>query len=452
MNTSKPIELDQDDKTSLDQTLGRIRRVECFICIMLLLVIVPLLDKVFTSRQPHSTSLTISDIPDVEQALSSIYEKLDMVMSRSDEEVYKCSSMITAMNQRITQVGSEAAKSTKKQAEELKNEIISLMHHIPGSVSNDGHSVTVDKRKLQTGTISQDSQESLGEHDESHDSHDDSSMDDESSIVHFSSNQERICEDLPILAPISAVNGYVYNERVHHMMDIIHTVSPMEALNHYNTPQYKAACWIMHEDKLQVSPNDIFFPERYAFAVFLFATTHEGTRSIPLSACDHELVTCNSDGFITRLELNQRKHSDGFSNFLPTEITHLRYLEHLHLANSHMKGKIPSELGRLNRLETLIIGGNRFTGPLPPEIGKLTSLKKFSLWGSDLEGAIPSEIGLCKNLEHLNLTQNNLQGPIPKELFNCDQLNVLDLYMNELTGTIPTNIHQLQKLEYSKYL
>ena len=129
-------------------------------------------------------------------------------------------------------------------------------------------------------------------------------------------------------------------------------------------------------------------------------------------------VTTNSDGRVTRLELNINQ----------------------------LTGPIPAALGNLTNLRTLNLHGNELTGTIPVELGDLTNLWHLFLSSNELTGTIPVELGDLTNLQHLWLFNNMLTGEIPAALNGMAHLQFLYLYDNMLTGEIPPELENLANL------
>ena len=183
-------------------------------------------------------------------------------------------------------------------------------------------------------------------------------------------------------------------------------------------------------------------------------------------------VTTDSDGWVTRLDLDQNGLRDTLPGELggltrlvrlsiydhrltgpiPPELGNLERLEWLNLSGSWrdeggLSGPLPSELRRLVRLERLLLSYNRLTGPLPEWLADLDRLHTLEAHGNRLSGPIPASIGDMKALRHLLVSSNWLTGPIPPELGRLDRLETLQLEVNRLTGPIPPELGRLERLE-----
>ena len=82
----------------------------------------------------------------------------------------------------------------------------------------------------------------------------------------------------------------------------------------------------------------------------------------------------------------------GLTGTIPTELSRLRALVELRLANNHLTGEVPASLWNLNKLETLWLHQNRLTGQIPGELGLLPNLESLKLSRNSLTGCIPSTL------------------------------------------------------------
>lgn len=110
------------------------------------------------------------------------------------------------------------------------------------------------------------------------------------------------CSSLSILSPIGAYSNFTLDKRVHDMLHIIDALTSPEALLDSFSPQYKAACWILHDDKHQISPENDLMVQRYVVAVFIYTLWEGVTDSIlSMNTCDYPIVSCNDEGHVTSI-------------------------------------------------------------------------------------------------------------------------------------------------------
>ena len=92
-------------------------------------------------------------------------------------------------------------------------------------------------------------------------------------------------------------------------------------------------------------------------------------------------VTTNSDGRITRLELD----GNGLDGTLPAALGDLSALEQLDLQNNALSGALPSELANLTNLTSLLLNESRaLTGPLPDDLRQLSGLETVNIEKTEL--------------------------------------------------------------------
>ena len=191
-------------------------------------------------------------------------------------------------------------------------------------------------------------------------------------------------------------------------------------------------------------------------------------------------VVCDSNGFITELEVNGKDRNEGE---FPSEITYLSKLQKLVVNNSpNVFGTIPGEIFKLNRLEWLDLTNLGLSGPLFPDsffaannenppsermkvlkLGSDASLLylwytpdkslmkepnvsniynfsdfNFRTMSDYTSSSFPSaEIVSFQKLEDLSLDNANLVGTIP-DLDQMISLKSLSLWGNKLGGTLPS--------------
>ena len=113
---------------------------------------------------------------------------------------------------------------------------------------------------------------------------------------------EDLCHLLPRLSPYNILSNFQFDERVAKTMDLINSLSSVALVTEDTSPQYKAACWMIYDDVLKMSPEDKGFIERYSMAVFLFATGQPVASLLPKNICDLDEVACDNEGFITEIQ------------------------------------------------------------------------------------------------------------------------------------------------------
>jgi len=90
--------------------------------------------------------------------------------------------------------------------------------------------------------------------------------------------------------------------------------------------------------------------------------------------------------------------SNGFTGYIPKELSSLKGLRSLNLSKNQISGPIPDDIGALRQLESLDLSYNYFTGHIPSTLSDLTFLSSLNMSYNDLSGRIPSG----RQLETLN--------------------------------------------------
>ena len=109
---------------------------------------------------------------------------------------------------------------------------------------------------------------------------------------------EKSCSQLPILSPINDFSSYNYNERVGRSLNVIHALSSLENIYFKNSIQYKATCFVLYDDVLQISPESSQLVQRYALAVLFFSLNKDAEVELGQNSCDSEYVFCDDDGSV----------------------------------------------------------------------------------------------------------------------------------------------------------
>lgn len=117
--------------------------------------------------------------------------------------------------------------------------------------------------------------------------------------------RERRCANLPVLSPVNAIGSFEYNSRVSKIIEILESVSPPSSMYDNSSPQYKAACWILYDDELEVSAQDKYLFERYALAVFLYSTNQNAEVLLYKDSCGFEKIACDDEGRIQEINLSE---------------------------------------------------------------------------------------------------------------------------------------------------
>lgn len=232
------------------------------------------------------------------------------------------------------------------------------------------------------------------------------------------------------------------------------------------SPQHKAACWILYNDKkLSASRSKDLFLQRYALAVLHVSSTKSNTTiwDWPLAAdepqtlitrghwgstkyheCNWYGVFCNFFKAVVRIDLGFLK----LDGIVPRELWVLTSLKDIDLHANDLQGVLPNKmLETLDQLEALRFHMNGFFGTLPSDIVGMAQLRDLMLFGNYLSGSIPTALAELDKLEVLDLYANNFRGRIPTQLGKLRNLQYLDLHDNDLTGSMPSEICKLPRLK-----
>ena len=207
-----------------------------------------------------------------------------------------------------------------------------------------------------------------------------------------------------------------------------------KALADVNSPQYLAFTWLSNDPNLPEYSNERRI-QRYAMATIYYSL--------------------NGDSWLRNENwLSERGECDWFSwvarNVCAPTGRRLRVvsdrfftLRRLVIYYNNLQGTLPPEIGLLTDLEEIhLMGGpqNFITGTLPKELSNLKALSEVQIANNNLTGTIPSEYRDWRNIEYLDLSNNLLQGPLPDELIDgWSRLNELNLSSNLLAGRLPNS-------------
>ena len=108
--------------------------------------------------------------------------------------------------------------------------------------------------------------------------------------------REAVCPSQPLLAPFHPSNPDLHDETIANALFMLHGLSSPELFQNFNSPQYKAACFVLYDDP-HATQSMTHLIEQYAISVFYFSTGLE--REI-MNTCEFEL-TCNAEGYITEI-------------------------------------------------------------------------------------------------------------------------------------------------------
>jgi hypothetical protein len=200
------------------------------------------------------------------------------------------------------------------------------------------------------------------------------------------------------------------------------------------SPQSKALDWLANQDPSQIGIEDEFMLQRYAVAVFFFATLGDG--AAPDSEWTMQENWMTGKGYCSWYGvecIGDQTSFDGNADII-----------NLNLTSNSLEGNIQAEIRAFTKLEGLDLSSNNIYGTIPIELTEMNFLRFVSLNDNNLQGPVPEEFGGMTNLRQLNLGQNSLTGKIPSSLNQATNLRALSLERSSLQGSIPS----LQSLKH----
>ncbi|CAA7034660.1 unnamed protein product [Microthlaspi erraticum] len=165
---------------------------------------------------------------------------------------------------------------------------------------------------------------------------------------------------------------------------------------------------------------------------------------VTTSFCTWTGVRCDvSRRHVTSLDLSGLN----LSGSLSSDVSHLRLLQNLSLAENQISGPIPPEISNLSGLRHLNLSNNVFNGSFPDEISSgLVNLRVLDVYNNNLTGDLPVSVTNLTQLRHLHLGGNYFAGRIPSSYGSWPVIEYLAISGNELAGKIPPEIGNLTTL------
>ena len=105
---------------------------------------------------------------------------------------------------------------------------------------------------------------------------------------------KRICEQKPLLLPFNHINNYKYDDKVKQILYLVNAITSPDLLVRYDSPQYKAACYLMFEDMYENMIKVDLLAERYVILVLLYSTHWYDEIVFPSNTCDFVGIECDS--------------------------------------------------------------------------------------------------------------------------------------------------------------
>ncbi|KAG2268255.1 hypothetical protein Bca4012_070540 [Brassica carinata] len=195
--------------------------------------------------------------------------------------------------------------------------------------------------------------------------------------------------------------------------------------------------------------NFCYLPSSPSFKILCFnghvtELTVTGNRTVKLSK------TFSTDSLFTVLtKLSNLKTlslvSLGISGPLPPKITRFSSsLQSLNLSSNFISGKIPKEISSLKSLRSLVLANNEFNGSVP-DLRGLSNLQELNLDGNKLGPDVVTS--LASNLITVSLKNNSFGSNLPEQIKKLNKLQSLDLSSNKFVGSIPRFLFSLPSLQ-----
>ena len=263
-----------DELKCIHNMSKRVIRIELIVGMIVFVVLALLADKIGSSERRIS-SVTQADLRDIEYTVSYLQETLN-------RDASKHASMISELNDKIFHLQRHLSQISEKKK------------------TKDTETVTFTKAlaRSRTQEAPQTNAANLGKKAER-----------KLSIFDVASKNDttssRRCDERPLLSPANHLGNFVYDERIVPLIEMIYTLSNVEEVNNIYTSQYKAACWILFDDELQMSTANYYFLQRYVLALLVSSLYPNKPIELPKNTCDHEIANCNDGGFITEITMSE---------------------------------------------------------------------------------------------------------------------------------------------------
>ncbi|XP_008226514.2 PREDICTED: receptor-like protein 2 [Prunus mume] len=212
--------------------------------------------------------------------------------------------------------------------------------------------------------------------------------------------------------------------------------------------------------------------EHSSLLSFAFTLSSPPLNWTSFDCCRWKGITCNQDGWVTRLILPSKGLKGGIS---PSSLENLTHLTHLNLSHNSLYASLETQFFlSLNRLEVLDLSYNRLFGELPISLPS-SNIRTVDLSSNNFIGAIPSSFfQQASNLTSFNVSNNSFTGYVPSSiclqhsspflrlldfssnlftgdlalgLGKCSELQVFRANHNNLSGFLPEDIYNATKLE-----
>jgi hypothetical protein len=241
--------------------------------------------------------------------------------------------------------------------------------------------------------------------------------------------------------------------------DVLYLLTSMVGkikMSDQNSPQSRAAEWIIHLDAMQLNLTAENLRQRYIMATFYLSTT-VGSLWLSCNApLQEQSEDCNlnqslsSDFFpeqkVTWARWLSSKHECDWAGIYCDEFMQIRSIQ---LPGQHLVGLLPEELAQLPYLHSLTLSMNRLYGTLPSGIGSMKYLLMVELNYNFFTGSIPAQWYNGNRLQMVNLAANLISGTLSSYLTRLNSLKSCYAQNNVLSGRLPTEFGQLSSISKS---
>ncbi|VVA40721.1 PREDICTED: receptor [Prunus dulcis] len=188
--------------------------------------------------------------------------------------------------------------------------------------------------------------------------------------------------------------------------------------------------------------------ERSSLLSFAFTLSSPPLNWTSIDCCRWKGITCDQDGWVTRLLLPSKGLKGGIS---PSSLANLTHLTHLNLSHNSLYGSLETQFFlSLNQLEILDLSYNHLSGQLPLSLPSI-NIRTVDLSSNHFFGAIPSSFfQQASNLTSFNVSNNTFTGYVPSSI--CLQhsspfLRLLDFSSNLFSGNLAPGLGKCSKLQ-----
>lgn len=231
--------------------------------------------------------------------------------------------------------------------------------------------------------------------------------------------------------------GISAEKRTQDLASIITSVSGDQILNDTESPQFKAASWLIQEDI--VCPSDEFVIQRYIMAVFYFSTNGDNWNNIYNflsndNECNWYGIECDSLEQVNKIKLD----GNNLSGSIPSELFELPLAE-LELSHNRLTGEVSEKIYTRNDLSILHLDNNLLSGNIEAGIGNLIKLVSLKLNDNQFKSRMKRELKDLINLEEALFHNNNFFGSVPSRMCNLfiPRFGKLKILTADCEGEVP---------------